>query len=150
MCGGSGNYLNWTRSEFEPSERERPLQRYSGGGPGRFERACTRSQAACLPVSKAHDEQSNLGVHLHILLPVVDDCTRPSAAILSRTTWTARSNGLSAAPGIQCRPATDGISDRILVSDDSVEVHVHVGFAMMMYREPVRASIEGSIDEYIA
>jgi hypothetical protein len=42
------------------------------------------------------------------------------------------------------------ISDRILASDDSVEVHVHVGFAMMMYREPIGAAIEGSIDEYIA
>jgi hypothetical protein len=27
---------------------------------------------------------------------------------------------------------------------------VHVGFAMMMYREPIGAAIEGSIDEYIA
>ena len=42
-----------------------------------------------------------------------------------------------------------GVSGRILVSDDSVEVHVHVGFAMMMFREPIRAAIEGSIDEYI-
>ena len=42
-----------------------------------------------------------------------------------------------------------GVSGRILVSDDSVEVHVHVGFAMMMLREPIRAAIEGSIDHYI-
>ena len=42
-----------------------------------------------------------------------------------------------------------GVSGRILVSDDSVEVHVHIGFAMMMFREPIRAAIEGSIDEYI-
>jgi putative polyhydroxyalkanoate system protein len=42
-----------------------------------------------------------------------------------------------------------GVSGRILVSDDSVEVHVHVGFAMMMFREPIRSAIEGSIDEYI-
>jgi hypothetical protein len=45
---------------------------------------------------------------------------------------------------------TNGISDRIPASDDSVEVHVHVGFATTMYREPIRAAIEGSIDEYIA
>ena len=37
-----------------------------------------------------------------------------------------------------------------VVSDDSVEVHVHVGFAMMMLREPIRSAIESSIDEYIA
>ena len=43
-----------------------------------------------------------------------------------------------------------GVSGRILVSDDSVEVHVHVGFAMMLMREPIRSAIEGSIDEYIA
>ena len=43
-----------------------------------------------------------------------------------------------------------GVSGRILVSDDSVEVHVHVGLAMMMFREPIRSAIEGSIDEYIA
>ena len=42
-----------------------------------------------------------------------------------------------------------GVSGRILVSDDSVEVHVHVGLAMMMFREPIRSAIEGSIDEYI-
>ena len=43
-----------------------------------------------------------------------------------------------------------GISGRILVFEDSVEVHVHVGLTMMMLREPIRAAIEGSIDEYIA
>jgi hypothetical protein len=43
-----------------------------------------------------------------------------------------------------------GVSGRILVSNDSVQVHIHVGFAMMMFREPIRAAIEGSIDEYIA
>ena len=42
-----------------------------------------------------------------------------------------------------------GVSGRILVSDDSVEVHVHVGLAMLMFREPIRQAIEGSIDEYI-
>lgn len=42
-----------------------------------------------------------------------------------------------------------GVSGRILVFDDSVEVHVHIGLAMMMLREPIRSAIEGSIDEYI-
>ena len=42
-----------------------------------------------------------------------------------------------------------GISGRILVSDYSVEVHVHVGLAMMMLREPIRPAIENSIDHYI-
>ena len=32
----------------------------------------------------------------------------------------------------------------------ALEVHVHVGLAMMMFREPIRSAIEGSIDEYIA
>jgi putative polyhydroxyalkanoate system protein len=43
-----------------------------------------------------------------------------------------------------------GVSGRILVFDDSVEVHVHVGLAMMLLREPIRTAIESSIDEYIA
>ena len=43
-----------------------------------------------------------------------------------------------------------GVSGRILVFEDSVEVHVHVGLTMMMFREPIRSAIEGSIDEYIA
>ena len=43
-----------------------------------------------------------------------------------------------------------GVSGRILVFEDSVEVHVHVGLAMMMLREPIRSAIEGSIDEYIS
>jgi len=42
-----------------------------------------------------------------------------------------------------------GISGRILVSDYSVDVHVHVGLAMMMLREPIRSAIENSIDHYI-
>jgi len=28
-------------------------------------------------------------------------------------------------------------------------VHVHVGLAMMMLREPIRSAIENSIDHYI-
>lgn len=42
-----------------------------------------------------------------------------------------------------------GVSGRILVFHDSVEVHVHVGLAMMLLREPIRTAIESSIDEYI-
>ena len=42
-----------------------------------------------------------------------------------------------------------GVSGRILVFEDSVEVHVHVGLTMMMFREPIRAAIESSIDHYI-
>jgi putative polyhydroxyalkanoate system protein len=42
-----------------------------------------------------------------------------------------------------------GVSGRILVADDSVEVHVDVGLAMMMLREPIRTAIENSIDHYI-
>ncbi len=42
-----------------------------------------------------------------------------------------------------------GVSGRILVFEDSVEVHVHVGLAMMMLREPIRSAIESSIDHYI-
>ena len=42
-----------------------------------------------------------------------------------------------------------GVSGRILIFEDSVEVHVHVGLAMMMFREPIRSAIEGSIDHYI-
>ena len=52
--------------------------------------------------------------------------------------------------GDHLRVRGKGVSGRILVSDDSVEVHVHVGLAMMMLREPIRSAIESSIDEYIA
>jgi putative polyhydroxyalkanoate system protein len=52
--------------------------------------------------------------------------------------------------GDHLRVRGQGISGRILVFEDSVEVHVHVGLAMLMLREPIRAAIEGSIDEYIA
>jgi putative polyhydroxyalkanoate system protein len=42
-----------------------------------------------------------------------------------------------------------GVSGRILVADESVEVHVTVGLPMIMLREPIRAAIESSIDHYI-
>jgi len=42
-----------------------------------------------------------------------------------------------------------GVSGRIVVEADSVEVHVTLGLAMLMLREPIRSSIEESIDHYI-
>lgn len=42
-----------------------------------------------------------------------------------------------------------GVSGRIIVEGDNVEVHVTLGLAMLMLREPIRASIEESIDHYI-
>ena len=51
--------------------------------------------------------------------------------------------------GDHLRVRGKGVSGRIVVSDDTVEVHVHVGFAMMMLREPIRSAIENSIDHYI-
>lgn len=42
-----------------------------------------------------------------------------------------------------------GVSGRIIVGADNVEVHVTLGLAMLMLREPIRASIEESIDHYI-
>ncbi len=52
--------------------------------------------------------------------------------------------------GDRLRVRGKGVSGKILVFEDSVEVHVHVGLAMMMLREPIRSAIEGSIDHYIA
>ena len=42
-----------------------------------------------------------------------------------------------------------GVSGRILVTEESVEVHVTVGLPMLMLREPIRVAIESSIDHYI-
>jgi putative polyhydroxyalkanoate system protein len=42
-----------------------------------------------------------------------------------------------------------GVSGRIVVEADNVEVQVTLGLAMMMLREPIRVSIEESIDHYI-
>ena len=42
-----------------------------------------------------------------------------------------------------------GVSGRILVTEESVEVHVTVGLTMIMLREPIRVAIESSIDHYI-
>jgi hypothetical protein len=42
-----------------------------------------------------------------------------------------------------------GVSGKILVSDTSIEIRVHLGLAMMMLRETIRSAIEGSIDDYI-
>jgi putative polyhydroxyalkanoate system protein len=42
-----------------------------------------------------------------------------------------------------------GVSGRIVVDADSVEVHVTLGLPMLMMREPIRSAIEESIDHYI-
>ena len=42
-----------------------------------------------------------------------------------------------------------GVTGRIVVAADSVEVHVTVGLPMLMLREPIRVAIEESIDHYI-
>ncbi len=42
-----------------------------------------------------------------------------------------------------------GVSGRIVVEADNVEVHVTLGLAMLMLREPIRSSIEESMDHYI-
>lgn len=42
-----------------------------------------------------------------------------------------------------------GVSGQIVVEADNVEVHVTLGLPMLMLREPIRASIEESIDHYI-
>ena len=42
-----------------------------------------------------------------------------------------------------------GVTGRIVVAADSVEVHVKVGLPMLMLREPIRIAIEESIDHYI-
>jgi len=42
-----------------------------------------------------------------------------------------------------------GVTGRIVVEADSVEVHVTVGLPMLMLREPIRVAIEESIDHYI-
>jgi putative polyhydroxyalkanoate system protein len=42
-----------------------------------------------------------------------------------------------------------GVHGHILVEDRSVEVHVRLGLAMLMMREPIRSAIEESIDHYI-
>jgi putative polyhydroxyalkanoate system protein len=43
-----------------------------------------------------------------------------------------------------------GVSGKILVSDTSIEIRVHLGLTMLMFRESIRSAIEGSIDEYIS
>jgi len=42
-----------------------------------------------------------------------------------------------------------GVTGRIVVEADSVEVQVTVGLPMLMLREPIRVAIEESIDHYI-
>ncbi len=42
-----------------------------------------------------------------------------------------------------------GVSGKILVSDSSIEIRVHLGLTMIMFREGIRSAIEESIDDYI-
>lgn len=42
-----------------------------------------------------------------------------------------------------------GVDGNIEISDDSVEVHVKLGFALMMLQGAIRHAIENSIDEHI-
>lgn len=42
-----------------------------------------------------------------------------------------------------------GVTGRIVVEADSVEVQVRLGLPMLMLREPIRSAIEESIDHYI-
>ena len=51
--------------------------------------------------------------------------------------------------GDHLRVTGRGVSGRIVVEADSVEVHVKVGLPMLMLREPIRVAIEDSIDHYI-
>lgn len=51
--------------------------------------------------------------------------------------------------GDRLRVQGSGVKGRILVDDESIEVFVQVGMAMMLFREPIRAAIESSIDHYI-
>ena len=52
--------------------------------------------------------------------------------------------------GDQLRVTGSGVTARIAVAAESIEVHVRTGLAMMMFREVIRSEIEGSIDHYIA
>ena len=60
--------------------------------------------------------------------------------------WNLRSHW----DGDHMRVQGTGISARIAVMADSVEVHVRTGLAMMIFRDSIRSAIEGSIDEHIA
>ena len=51
--------------------------------------------------------------------------------------------------GDHMRVSGRGVSGKILVSETSIEIRVHLGLAMMMFRESIRSAIEGSIDDYI-
>ena len=51
--------------------------------------------------------------------------------------------------GDHLRVTGRGVSGKIVVEADSVEVQVAVGLPMLMLREPIRVAIEESIDHYI-
>jgi putative polyhydroxyalkanoate system protein len=43
-----------------------------------------------------------------------------------------------------------GVTGQIFVSDTSVEIRVHLGLTMIMFRDSVRSAIEESIDDFIS
>ena len=51
--------------------------------------------------------------------------------------------------GDHLRVNGSGVTGRIVVEEQSVEIHVQMGFAMIMFRETIRSAIEESIDDYI-
>jgi len=61
-----------------------------------------------------------------------------------------RLNLVSEWEGDYLRVTGQGVTGHIEVAEEVVEITVRMGFAMMIFREPIRSAIEGSIDEYIA
>ena len=51
--------------------------------------------------------------------------------------------------GDHMRVSGRGVSGKILVSDSNIEIRVHLGLTMMLFRESIRSAIEESIDDYI-
>lgn len=52
--------------------------------------------------------------------------------------------------GDYLRVTGTGVNGRVVVAEQSVEVHVETGFAMILFRETIKTAIEDSIDDYIA
>lgn len=42
-----------------------------------------------------------------------------------------------------------GVDGNIEVTDESIEIHIKLGFALMMLQGAIRQAIENSIDQYI-
>lgn len=51
--------------------------------------------------------------------------------------------------GDHMRVSGRGVSGKILVSDSSIEIRVHLGLTMLVFRESIRSAIEESIDDYV-